>query len=91
MRLRLEAVVSGRVQGVGFRFFVQANAKLLGLKGFVQNLPDGNVGVVAEGQQKGLNDLIIALKKGPPLARVSKVTENFLPASRDFEDFRIVH
>lgn len=80
-------MVLGRVQGVGFRFFAKASAKMLGLKGFAKNLPDGTVEVIAEGQKKELNDLLIALRKGPPLARVSEVKEKWSIALREFEDF----
>ena len=70
---------------------MDSSAKILGLKGYVKNTIEGNVEVVAEGQKKELNDLLLALKKGPPLARVLGVKENWFSATREFEDFKIVH
>lgn len=63
-------VVSGIVQGVGFRAFVESQAQGLGLNGWVQNDPDGTVRVFACGSEKTLQDLEEALAKGPRGARV---------------------
>lgn len=59
-------IVRGRVQGVGFRYFTKQRADAYNLIGFVRNLTDGNVEVVAKGPQKSLDNLIIDLKSGPP-------------------------
>ena len=88
---RLEAVVRGRVQGVGFRFFVKAEALLHGVKGFARNLPDGSVEVVAEGAREKLENLLNALKRGPPTARVDKVSKRFSPVTSGFSGFSIMH
>jgi acylphosphatase len=69
-------VVSGRVQGVGFRWFVMREATRLDLGGYVRNLPDGSVEVVAEGPPAGLASLESALRHGPPAARVSGVDKS---------------
>ena len=66
-------VISGRVQGVGFRWFVVEEAQALGLRGHVRNLRDGQVEVVAEGPLSGLNDLEQVLRLGPRSARVTAV------------------
>jgi acylphosphatase len=66
-------VVQGRVQGVGYRYFVQREADALGVTGFVRNLPDGNVEVVAEGGEPVLAKLEARLREGPSFARVSSV------------------
>ena len=68
--------VSGRVQGVGFRSFVQTNAKALGLRGWVQNEDDGRVQVYALGSPAVLNVLAGLLHKGPPAAEVRGVEEH---------------
>ena len=86
---RLEAVVSGRVQGVGFRWFVQRQASLLGLTGGVRNLSDGSVEVVAEGPPAGLADLLIDLKAGPSGAHITGVTPADLPSTGEFSSFTI--
>ncbi len=70
---RLVALVKGRVQGVGYRAFVQKKALELGLSGYAENLPDGRVEVVAEGPREDLEALLHHLKQGPRLARVDKV------------------
>jgi acylphosphatase len=72
-RRRVEATVQGRVQGVGFRWFVQRLAARLELAGWVANWPDGAVRVVAEGTQDDLDELLGALRHGPPSASVSSV------------------
>jgi acylphosphatase len=74
---RLVACVHGRVQGVGFRAFVHESAQSLGVAGTVQNCRDGSVRVEAEGPRTLLDQLLIALKEGPPAARVTRVTEEW--------------
>jgi acylphosphatase len=65
--------VQGRVQGVGFRWFVREQARALGLAGWVRNLPSGNVELVAAGEMEALHRLAAALRAGPPGARVDNV------------------
>lgn len=67
--------VSGTVQGVGFRFFVQHKARELGLSGWARNLGDGRVEVYAVGSPKALSDLAAALHVGPRMADVRHVEE----------------
>jgi acylphosphatase len=69
-------IVSGRVQGVGFRWFVLRRAGDLGLVGWVVNLPDGRVEVVARGEAASIDSLDAALQRGPRLAAVSHVERN---------------
>ncbi len=72
-RGRLRALVTGKVQGIGFRAYVLQQARMQGLVGYVCNLEDGGVEVVAEGAQLGLEHLVTALRGGPPGAAVSGV------------------
>jgi len=72
-RKRRAYLVSGRVQGVGFRAFVADAARNLGLAGLARNLPDGRVEVVAEGLPRDLDALESELRTGPRFARVSAV------------------
>lgn len=88
---RLEAIVVGGVQGVGFRVFVHAKAIELGLKGYTGNLPDGSVKVVAEGEKEELLVLLSALEKGPALSRVDEVRKIFSPAKNEFQYFEVKH
>jgi acylphosphatase len=71
--VRRRYVVSGHVQGVGFRRFVQRKARDLGLAGYAANLPDGRVEVVAEGDEAAMGHLEKWLNRGPSLARVTQV------------------
>jgi acylphosphatase len=68
--------VSGIVQGVGFRFFVQQKATMLGLSGWARNLDDGRVEVYATGTQEQLTDLAAALHVGPRFSEVRGVAES---------------
>jgi acylphosphatase len=85
------ALVSGIVQGVGFRAFTKSVARRLGLKGFVRNLPDGRVEVYAEGPEESVETLIDELRKGPPLSRVDKVEYEYVEPRGYYEDFTIAY
>jgi acylphosphatase len=76
-------VVSGRVQGVGFRWFVLRRAEPLGLRGWVRNLPDGRVEVVAAGPAHAVESLDADLRTGPRLSRVDHVESNEYPHEVD--------
>jgi acylphosphatase len=67
--------ISGRVQGVGFRFFVEKNARLLGVRGWVRNEDDGRVQVYATGTPDRLRQLAALLYQGPRMAEVRGVEE----------------
>jgi acylphosphatase len=83
MRVARRYLVSGRVQGVGFRYFTQDIAAREGLTGRVRNLPDGSVEVVAEGDSDSLQRLEAALWRGPSHARVENVAvESATPTGR---------
>jgi acylphosphatase len=72
-------VVHGRVQGVGFRWFVWRTAEPLGLAGSARNLPDGAVEVVAQGPEPALRALEQALRQGPAQAQVDRVERHDVP------------
>ncbi len=72
-------VVYGRVQGVGFRWFVWREAGRLGLRGLARNLADGSVEVIAEGGEEALEQLERSLARGPGAARVDGVQKSHLP------------
>jgi acylphosphatase len=71
-------LVKGRVQGVGFRWFVHREAAEIGLRGWVRNTVDGDVEVLAAGEPDQLKDLLLALGKGSRGSRVDKVIEHEL-------------
>jgi acylphosphatase len=74
-------VVTGRVQGVGFRFFAEDAARREGITGSVRNLVDGTVEAVAEGDAEALTRFERSLRMGPPQAYVEKVTVESAPPS----------
>ncbi|MBC7243276.1 MAG: acylphosphatase [Anaerolineae bacterium] len=86
---RLEAVVHGRVQGVGFRYFVLNRAAELGLRGYVRNRWNGTVEVVAEGPRSKLEVLLGYLQRGPRAAEVTRVDTVWRPATGQFSDFHV--
>lgn len=85
--IRVRAVVSGRVQGVGFRFSALVEARRLGVAGFVRNLPDGTVQAEIEGEDAAVDAMLGWLGHGPAGARVSGVDATAIAAdgSRGFE------
>lgn len=87
--LRLQARVEGRVQGVGFRYFVYQAAQELGLTGWVRNTYDGAVEVTAEGSRKNLETMIFFLRKGPRSSFVSDLQTEWKKANGEFERFDI--
>ena len=89
---KLEArtfVVRGRVQGVGFRWFVEREAQTLGIAGWVRNKMDGSVEVLAQGTHEQLSALRAKLHQGPRAARVDDVQEFEARAVADTKSFRI--
>ena len=83
MRVARRYVVSGRVQGVGFRFFAEAAAAREGVHGWVRNLPDGRVEISAEGEADAMDRFEHKISHGPPQARVSGVQrDEELPEGR---------
>ena len=69
----VRALIAGRVQGVGFRYFVALEARALGLAGFVRNLRDGRVEAIVSGPQDKIEALLAACRRGPPGSRVEGV------------------
>ena len=87
MTQRLQVVISGLVQGVGFRYSVISAAQELGLSGFVENRPDGTVYVEAEGAPAMLDRLEAYLRRGPRMARVEELQSERLDATGEFDGF----
>jgi len=82
-------LVRGRVQGVGFRWFVEREARLLGITGWVRNNADGAVEVLAQGTREQLSGLRDRLQQGPRAARVDDVDESEANLTQDLTSFRI--
>ncbi len=88
-RARLDAIVFGRVQGVGFRYFVLRHAAGLGLHGWVANTQDGAVRCVAEGPRDQLERLLDRIQVGPESATVERVSETWMPATGTLGSFEV--
>lgn len=86
---RVTARVAGRVQGVGFRYFVIREASARGVTGWVRNRADGSVELLAEGPRAALDELIEALRRGPPAARVTSVETNWLEGGPEHRGFQM--
>jgi acylphosphatase len=91
MKKRIGAVVEGRVQGVGFRFFVQELADRYNLSGWVRNTLDGNVELEAQGSVSEVAAFVEKLPEGPPHAYVTGVRSYEMPFDEGEREFVIRH
>ncbi|GAA4174511.1 acylphosphatase [Gryllotalpicola koreensis] len=82
---RVHAVVTGEVQGVGFRYAARARAQELGLAGWVRNLADGSVEVEAEGETGAVERMLAWLDRGPRAARLASVAVTETPVTHATE------
>jgi len=87
--VRLDATVIGRVQGVGFRYFVLREAMRIGLEGWVANEGDGSVRCIAEGSRERLETLLGRMQDGPAAAIVDRVSVAWMPATGTLGSFRV--
>jgi acylphosphatase len=87
--LRAKLLVTGKVQGVGYRAFAARIASQRGLRGGVRNIDDGRVELEVEGPKARILDLIEELKIGPPASRVTAVEMEWSPATGRFVDFNV--
>lgn len=88
MRVRAHVFVSGKVQGVYFRYTTQEEARTLGLTGWVRNLPDGRVEAVFEGEKERVEKAIEFCRKGPRGARVTDVELSWEDYKGEFKAFK---
>jgi acylphosphatase len=86
---RVHVLISGRVQGVGYRYFAERCANELGLTGWIRNLHDGRVEVVAEGPGPKLDEFLGRLRTGPRLAVVEDFKAVWQEFTGEFGDFRV--
>ena len=85
----VRAIISGLVQGVGYRYYAVGNARRLGLTGYAKNLPDGNVEAYAEGERDLLDEFVKLLRVGPVAADVSGVSVKWAKPSGRYKGFGI--
>jgi acylphosphatase len=86
---RLDITVSGRVQGVAFRWYAVQQARRLGLVGWVRNRPDGSVRLVAEGPRPALEALLVWAGRGPDHARVDHCQHTWQDATGQYDAFDV--
>ncbi|MDZ7758492.1 MAG: acylphosphatase [Rhodohalobacter sp.] len=89
----MKLMISGRVQGVGFRHYTRTNAGELGIKGWVRNLDNGDVEALLQGPEEKLNLMLEKLKSGPMPARVDNIdiVEEKESPEKEEKTFRVVH
>lgn len=85
---RKHIFISGRVQGVGFRYFIRRNAEALGVNGWVRNLPDGRVEAVFDGNADLVNELIERCKKGPSASFVKEIKAESITEDGTYSGFK---
>lgn len=87
--IRAHVFISGRVQGVSFRWYTQRMAQRLGLRGWVRNVRDGRVEAIFEGPEKIVQQAVAWCHHGEPPARVDDVQASYAEAGGEFKSFRI--
>ena len=87
--MQIHILISGRVQGVGFRDFARRSAEKNGVRGYAKNLANSDVEVVAEGNRVALDEFLVMLKQGPPAGRVDRVQIDQFDRSEECTGFEI--
>ena len=90
MTKRVQATVSGRVQGVGYRYFATHVAQELGVTGTVRNLSDGGIEAVGEAEEERLHEFLRALHHGPHAAEVTEISTAWSEPTGDFSGFAAI-
>jgi len=90
MHKEIHLIVSGRVQGVLFRDYTRRKAKKLGLFGWVKNLPDGTVEIVAQGEEEHLKEFLKKIKRGSLPSKVERVNVEWREPRNTFESFEMI-
>ena len=85
---RVRIIVDGRVQGIGFRYYVSKRALEHGIKGYVRNMPDGRVEIDAEGENENVHRFMSDCRKGPSMARIDEFIVQDVPTF-GFSNFSI--
>jgi acylphosphatase len=88
-QVQIHVIIEGRVQGVGFRYFVLEKAYELGVKGWVRNTYNGEVEVLAEGSNKQIEKFLGLIRQGPSLASITKIDIQRNVASGEYIDFSL--
>ncbi|MBN1298823.1 MAG: acylphosphatase [Actinobacteria bacterium] len=84
-------ILSGRVQGVGYRYFVEEKARLYNIKGYVKNTFDNKVEIVCQGKRESLDIFRKRIKQGPAFAHVAGIIENSIENANSYSNFEIIY
>ncbi|MDE0297340.1 MAG: acylphosphatase [Candidatus Poribacteria bacterium] len=87
--MQFHILISGRVQGVGFRDFARRSAEKHGIHGYTKNLGNGDVEIVAEGARIALHEFLVVLEKGPPMGIVDRVRIDERDCDGEYSNFEI--
>ena len=87
--MQIHILISGRVQGVGFRDFARRSAEKIGVRGYAKNLANSDVEVVADGNRVALDEFLVVLEQGPPAGRVDRVQIDQFERSEEYTGFEI--
>jgi acylphosphatase len=87
--MQIHILISGRVQGVGFRDFARRGAEKIGVRGYAKNLANSDVEVVADGNRVALDEFLVVLEQGPPAGRVDRVQIDQFERSEECTCFEI--
>lgn len=87
--IRVSLIITGKVQGVAFRYYARNMANQLGVYGWIRNTQEGSVELTIEGKRKNINQMIEWCKKGPKTANVENVIINTEPYKGEFVEFNI--
>jgi acylphosphatase len=90
MEEKVRVLVSGKVQGIGYRRFVERYAKMLGLRGYVRNLPGNKVEAILCGEKDDVEKMIEIMRSNHPLAEIEDFKVEKVDMEMDFPDFRII-
>lgn len=88
--MQAHLIISGIVQGVGFRWFIKEQAALSGITGWAKNTDDGSVEVVFAGKKGNIENMVAICKKGPQLAKIKSVTVSWEKGGEEYEGFVIL-
>ncbi|HSW87603.1 MAG TPA: acylphosphatase [Candidatus Saccharimonadales bacterium] len=88
--MQAHLLITGTVQGIGYRQFVKSHARKMGITGWVKNLPDGSVEAILQGDTAKIEEMITLCKKGPFLAEVKDVEVLWEEATSTFDSFTIL-
>ena len=82
-------IITGRVQGVGFRYYATRYAENIGIRGYVKNLADGSVEILAEGEEEQIEQFKDRLEKGSGYARIDDISITFKPYEAKYQTFGV--